>query len=237
MGRRGEQYARIWRRDEGRCGIHLQGCGAVIKKGEGNVGHIIPKTMINRGHFDEYMSRAERKAVEAKLGKRIARDMNVQPMHKECNEGMKSVFPPARIRCLCTCCTWMYEENVEGIWRPILGLSPEEEREGIPEGRDGEDYRISRWFTPTGGGTRICMSRLFAWRVQVHGPEGPVSHPVLVMTGRHKGQGLTAGKSVGNLGITLRQMHRHNMQTAMDKGVPMEQGFQTVASISKDFRK
>ncbi len=238
MGKRRRQFERVWQRDGGLCGIHLQGCGKRVEASEGDVGHIIPKTMSNRGHLDEHMSRAEHKELRRKHGVVIGRDMNVQPMHRECNEAMKSVFPPWPIRSHCDCCVWVYEERRDGRWEPILGLSTEEEEVGIPEGRTGNEYQLSRWIRLPGTGGKVMMvGQHFAARMQVSDPEGPVSHSVLLMMGRERSGKMRANKTMGNLGVTLRQMHRHNMSVAEKGKIHTRNAYAEVARWKKDFRE
>ena len=114
VGRGKKRIDRILDRDNWRCGIHLQGCGGVLKKGEGDVGHIVPKVVL-RGWG----------TLAADLP-----DRYFQPMHVKCNREMSAEYPPKKIRTWCDCCRYVYLSTAdEGrLYRPVISSTMERKR-------------------------------------------------------------------------------------------------------------
>ena len=80
---------RVFRRDKGRCGIHLGGCGKEITDGEPyNRDHIIPRSLFSKVAGDRLSE--------------FDQDWNCQPMHVACNQSKSfslEGWPEFRCRC------------------------------------------------------------------------------------------------------------------------------------------
>ena len=84
-----KQRGRVLRRDKRCCGVHLGGCGQIIKEGEGcSVDHIIPTAFFSK------VAGGDRSLYE--------RDWNCQPMHVHCNKNKAAELAEwPKFRCGC----------------------------------------------------------------------------------------------------------------------------------------
>ena len=120
MGQKKLKLTQILDRDDGRCGIHLGGCGKEFNSHDNiDIGHIIPKTSrIQPTGHDQLLPPTEMRKTKQWLisigDMELCREidnLNIQPMHTECNQRMGSVWPPAQIVKHCECCEYMYMAN------------------------------------------------------------------------------------------------------------------------------
>ena len=117
------QKRRILKRDEHKCGIHLAGCGQILKAEEATIGHIVPQAL----HYEWENSHVPT----------AVKDSNVQPMCLACNEKMKATFPILPIESACRCCQWVFAKETKRVangaaylthkdprlaWRPVLPM-------------------------------------------------------------------------------------------------------------------
>lgn len=207
MGRRQKQLERIWKRDNGRCGIHFMGCGQEIGLDEAEVGHIFPKAMRNAGEKDEYVSRKEKRKLREKYGVVVGPDLNVQPMHRECNEAMAAILPPKQIVQHCGCCTWLYEAREgDGEFVPVEEWMGSE----VPNSLIRREFRITRRLDLEGDGKVQGSMSWSLEQIAIYGPEGVAGEQTLAAAGNVRGGGWKAGKGIGRLGITMAEMLAHN---------------------------
>lgn len=74
----------LLKRDDFRCGIHIDGCGALLKHDEANIDHIIPKRFFHAGKTNR--------------NKLFNQDWNKQPMHSGCNTQRNNEGSPSDIK-------------------------------------------------------------------------------------------------------------------------------------------
>ena len=91
----------VWRRDERRCGIHLDGCGEIIKLDDATVDHIVPQGFLRHTDIDRC---------------RWSAYGNIQPMHRACNEmrgmGHDVVIGTGKLpEFKCDCHYWKIDED------------------------------------------------------------------------------------------------------------------------------
>ena len=135
MGQGKRRIDRILDRDDWRCGVHLQGCGGVLKKGEGDTGHIVPKVVLRgAGISDAGLS-----------------DWYFQPMHVKCNRKMSTQYPPNQIVTWCDCCRYVYVSTAdEGrLRRPVISPTMERGRK-IGFERIGREGVLTAYFLAGG---------------------------------------------------------------------------------------
>ena len=142
MGEKNVKLKRILDRDDWRCGIHMGGCGDQIENfNDANIDHIIPRSVTERRKQDELVPLPQWKEYKEFLMKigilnraddnfYSLNDLNIQPMHKECNTKKSAEWPPTEIISHCDCCKYFYmaERNIEEA--SILKRLGELKREG-----------------------------------------------------------------------------------------------------------
>lgn len=111
VGQKRERLRYILDRDDYRCGIHLGGCGKPLSIENATIDHIEPKATCI-APYDEIGTKEMRNSIRRKQQDRknpiFPKFMNIQPMHRSCNEKKGSVYPPVPIITHCSCCEYMY---------------------------------------------------------------------------------------------------------------------------------
>ena len=105
-----ERKLNLLKRDNYRCGIHLDGCGKEITLEETSVDHIIPKNIMKKNNLIWIKKRYKNRTKES-----LANGLfNLQPMCFKCNNSIKKgKFPPRDIikRCSNKCCKFTYHKE------------------------------------------------------------------------------------------------------------------------------
>lgn len=194
------------------CGIHPGGCGKPVSMENAEVGHIIPKAMVPRGHpydeyfYDEYFHRQVRKELRKRRGETMAIDVNVQPMHRECNQRMEAIFPPQPIVSHCTCCTWIYVvSHRDTYYWPVETWMGAE----LPDSLIPREFLLVRRYE-TGKGQIQIVGFELTNKHQFGYADGSCTEPALMMVARGKNR-IGAWAGAGRADITMQEMLAHNM--------------------------
>ena len=209
------QKRRILKRDEYKCGIHLAGCGKILKTRDATIGHIVPQAL----HYEWEDSRVPA----------AVKDSNVQPMCLACNEKMKATFPILPIESACRCCQWVFAKETTRMadgtaylthkdprlaWRPVLPM------DNTPDTPRGKVALIRVIKLSVISDMDVCITmpstetrRLTGVPKNSHSEEliGPVCCVWLGANGR---AGLQSRPWLGGTGaiVSIPEMLRHNYQ-------------------------
>ena len=208
MSQKRKKFKRIWVRDKGKCGIHLGGCGKDVTLGEAEIGHIVPKALGGK-EPDEYIPRRVRSEMTKQKGIRLPINLNIQPMHRKCNEAMAATFPFVPMRQWCSCCKWIYAtkdwgDRVRPI-EPWMGKV-------LPEGR-GKKFMLLRVMEMEEEGVdKMIIGIDLGPTIRIEYTDGSKSEAIVLIAGRTKDGKQGAWEGMGSMNITMRVMQEHNMR-------------------------
>ena len=200
----------IWERDGAVCGKHLQGCGQSLPLADAEIGHIVPKCMVYppRDHMLTRRQRKEFHRLNPDFPRGCLRHLNIQPMHRECNSRMGSVFPPTPIVTHCKCCRFTYVISEQGRIRPIRPDDFERKARG-------QEIGLTRTMKVGGGVLQIFMPfTIPVLRVSKDPEHTQPVMPAAAIMAAPTGAGFFGARTFGpqprGAAITLTQMLRHN---------------------------